>query len=115
MDNDALPRLQDVVRLPAAPHVVYQFALFPGECSKCAVVERHIHVEGHLGDPAEPRGRHDVVAQDEPRVAVELLRWPRHDTLLSALSVVKANRVKRPRDSRDDLDLATDVRLLYMQ
>jgi hypothetical protein len=61
-----LPRLQDVVRLSAAPHVMllivlllclgsYQFVLFPGECAKCAVVERHVHKEGHLGVPAEPR------------------------------------------------------------
>jgi len=42
----------------------------------------------------------------------ELLRWPRQDTLLPASSVVKVNQVERPRDSRDDLDLATDVRLL---
>jgi hypothetical protein len=85
--DDALPRLQDVVRLPAASHVMllivlllclgsYQFALFSGECAKCAVVERHVHKEGHLGDPTEPRGRHDIVAQDEPHVTAELLRWP---------------------------------------
>jgi hypothetical protein len=27
-----------------------------------AVVERHVHMEGHLGDPAEPQPRHNVVA-----------------------------------------------------
>jgi hypothetical protein len=88
------------------------FALFLSECAKCVVVECHVHMERHLGDPAEPRGRHNVVAQDEPRVVAELLRWPRHDTLLPTSSVIKANQVERPRDSYDDLDLATDVRLL---
>jgi hypothetical protein len=68
-------------------------------------------MEGHLGNPAEPRGRHDVVAQDD-LVAAELLRWFPHDTLLSASSIIKANQVEHPRDSRDDLDLATNVRLL---
>jgi hypothetical protein len=33
----------------------YQFALFPSECAKCDVIERHVHEEGHLSVPAEPR------------------------------------------------------------
>jgi hypothetical protein len=119
--DDALPRLQDVVRLPSAPHVVlsivlllcfYQFKLFPGECAKCAVIERHLHMEGHLGNPAEPRVDTTLSPKASPGVAAELLRWPRHDTLPPPLSVVKVNQVKRPRDSHDDLDLATEVRLL---
>jgi hypothetical protein len=36
-----------------------------------------------------------------------------HDTQLPASSVVKANRSSCHRDSHDDLDLATDVRLLH--
>jgi hypothetical protein len=43
----------------------YQFALFPSECAKCAIVERHVHKEGH-----------NIVAQDDPHVMAELLRWP---------------------------------------
>jgi hypothetical protein len=70
--------------------------LFPGEYAKCNIVERHVHMEEHLDDHAEPRGRHNIVAQDEPCFAVKLLQWPKHDTLLSASSVVKANQVKRP-------------------
>jgi hypothetical protein len=64
--DDAMPRIQDVVRLSAAPYVMllivlllclgsYQFALFPSECAKCDVIERHVHEEGHLSVPAEPR------------------------------------------------------------
>jgi hypothetical protein len=83
----------------------------PDECAKCAVVERHVHMEGHLGNPAEPRGIHDVVAQDD-LVAAELLRWL--STLHLAVGVIhrQSEPGRAPRDSRDDLDLATDVRLL---
>jgi hypothetical protein len=45
-------------------------------------------MEGHLSDPAEPQGRHDIVIQDEPCVAAKLLQWFRHDTLLSVSFVV---------------------------
>jgi hypothetical protein len=70
-------------------------------------------MEGHLGEPAEPWPRHEVVAQDEPRDASELLRWPRHDALLPVSSVIiKTNQVERPRESRDDPDLATDIQIL---
>jgi hypothetical protein len=120
--DDTLPRLQDV-RLPAALHVVllivlllcldsYPFALFAGECAKCDVVERHVHMEGHLNDPAEPRGRHDIVAQDEARVMAKLLRWPRHDTCCLRRPSSKRTRSSALETPADDLDLATDVQLL---
>jgi hypothetical protein len=74
--DDTLPRLHDVVHKPVCSACrafncfppllrLLRFALFPGECAKCTVVERHVCMEGHLGDPAEPWGRHDMVAQDE--------------------------------------------------
>jgi hypothetical protein len=105
--DDALPWLQDFVRLSATPLVMlliillfclgsYQFALFPSEYAKCVVVERHVHMEEYLDDHAEPQGRHDIVVQDEPCFAAKLLQWPKHNTMLSASSVVKANQVKRP-------------------
>jgi hypothetical protein len=120
--DDTLLRLQDV-RLPAALHVVllivlllcldsYPFALFAGECAKCDVVERHVHMEGHLNDPVEPRGRHDIVVQDEARVMAKLLRWPRHDTCCRRRPSSKRTRSSALETLVDDLDLATDVQLL---
>jgi hypothetical protein len=70
-------------------------------------------MEGHLGDPAEPWPRHEVVVQDEPRDASELLWWPRHDALLPvSFVIIKTNQVERPRESRDDPDLAPNIQVL---
>jgi hypothetical protein len=70
-------------------------------------------MEGHLGDLAEPQPGHDVVTQDEPCDASELLRWPWHPA--TGLGRRRRNEPgrERPRDSDDDPDLATDVRLLH--
>ena len=77
-----------------------------GDPADRPIIKHHIHIDGHLDDLAEPRPRHDEVAEVEAPYTAEGRRGHARDYMCHR---VVLGKVEHGGDTGDDAELATIV------